>query len=97
MQRWKTASLLSARQQFGAWKTPTLRGLMHTAPYTHDGSLATLAEVVDHYSDFDPQRMHTHGEAILVPLHLNADERADLVAFLRSLSADVVAHGAGSP
>ncbi|MEZ5658664.1 MAG: cytochrome c peroxidase [Burkholderiaceae bacterium] len=97
MQRWKTASLLSARQQFGAWKTPTLRGLMHTAPYTHDGSLATLAEVVDHYSDFDPQRMHTHGEAILVPLHLNADERADLVAFLRSLSADVVAHVAGSP
>ncbi|MEZ5651058.1 MAG: cytochrome c peroxidase [Burkholderiaceae bacterium] len=83
---WKTAMVITSRAQFGAWKTPTLRGLRHTAPYTHDGSLASLRAVVDHYSDFDPGRLHTHGEAILVPLRLSDDERNDLVAFLRSLS-----------
>ncbi len=85
--RWKTRGLYLARHFFGAWKTPTLRGLVHTAPYTHDGSLATLRDVVDHYSDFDPTRLHSDGEAILRPLKLSEDERRDLVAFLRSLSS----------
>jgi cytochrome c peroxidase len=52
----------------------------------HNGSLATLADVVRHYSEIDPDRLHSDGEAILKPLRLSADESADLVAFLESLT-----------
>jgi len=52
----------------------------------HDGSIATLREVVDAYSDIDPNRLHSEGESILKPLELDEQEREDLVAFLQSLS-----------
>ncbi len=65
---------------------PTLRNLSRTAPYMHNGSKATLADVVRHYSEIDMDRIHADGVRILEPLGLNAGEIADLVAFLRSLS-----------
>lgn len=52
----------------------------------HNGSLATLADVVRHYSELDPARLHADGERLLAPLHLTEREIADLVAFLRTLS-----------
>jgi aminopeptidase N len=52
----------------------------------HDGSAATLSEVVAHYSTLDSERLHADGEAILKPLQLTPRESADLVAFLRTLS-----------
>jgi cytochrome c peroxidase len=52
----------------------------------HNGSLATLADVVRHYSEISPDRLHSDGEAILKPLRLSAGESADLVAFLESLT-----------
>ena len=51
----------------------------------HNGSLATLADVVRHYSEIDENRLHADGERILKPLKLTDAERADLVAFLESL------------
>jgi len=57
-----------------------------TAPYMHDGQLATLDDVVHHYSELDLERLHADGEQILKPLHLSDDERADLVAFLGTLT-----------
>ena len=65
---------------------PTLRTLKHTAPYFHDGSRGTLADVVRHYSELDEDRLHADGERILVPLRLTPAEAADLQTFLLTLS-----------
>ena len=65
---------------------PSLRGVAMTAPYMHDGQLVTLAVVVRHYSELNPERLHADGQRVLEPLHLSAQEQADLVAFLRTLS-----------
>ena len=61
-----------------AFKVPTLRHLMLTAPYGHHGDIETLAEVVRHYSE--------RGSSQLKPLKLTAREQTDLVVFLESLS-----------
>ncbi len=82
----KTTSVKLSRADWGRWRTPTLRNLVDTAPYMHDGSIATLREVVDAYADIDPERLHSEGESILKPLDLDEREREDLVAFLNSLS-----------
>jgi cytochrome c peroxidase len=81
----KTATVRSEHRNWGEWRTPTLRGLSATAPYMHDGSLATLRDVVRHYSELNEDRLHADGEAILRPLRLDARETEDLLAFLRSL------------
>jgi cytochrome c peroxidase len=64
--------------QAGAFKVPTLRHLMLTAPYGHDGKRETLAEVVRHYSE--------KGSTALPALKLTAAEQTDLVVFLESIS-----------
>ncbi len=70
-----------------AFKTPGLRELAHTAPYMHDGSLATLEAVVKHYTGGFVARpgLATH---INRRLRLGAQEKADLIAFLRTLSSE---------
>jgi cytochrome c peroxidase len=68
----------------GAFKTPTLRQISATAPYMHDGSLKTLRQVVDYYvggGNANPEL-----DRRIRPLELSGQERADLVAFLESLS-----------
>jgi cytochrome c peroxidase len=72
-------------RNFGEFRIPSLRNVSQTAPYMHNGSVATLEEVVDFYSELDEERLHTDGEKILRPLNLNAAEKADLVAFLKTL------------
>jgi cytochrome c peroxidase len=62
----------------GAFKVPTLRHLMLTAPYGHDGKRETLADVVRHYSE--------KGSAALPALKLSASEQTELVVFLESVS-----------
>jgi cytochrome c peroxidase len=52
----------------------------------HSGSLATLRDVVRHYSELDEDRLHADGERILKPLRLSEAESSDLVTFLESLS-----------
>ena len=70
----------------GAWRTPSLRDVALTAPYMHDGSLATLADVVWHYDQADSSG--TLGASELSPLLLTAQDRDDLVAFLESLTGE---------
>ena len=70
----------------GKFRTPTLRNIALTAPYMHDGSLATLRDVVRHYSNLDEDRLHADGERILKPLGLDKYDVDSLVAFLESLS-----------
>ena len=73
-------------RNFGEFKVPSLRNLESSMPYMHNGSLASLRDVVKHYSEISPDRLHSDGEAILKPLHLSDGEIADLVAFLETLS-----------
>ena len=73
-------------RNFGEWRVPGLRNVAQTAPYMHNGSLATLREVVRHYSELNEDRLHADGERVLKPLRLSAAEVDDLVAFLESLS-----------
>lgn len=70
-----------------AFRTPTLRELAWTAPYMHDGSLATLEDVVRHYEGGGiarPSRSRELPKAFV----LTDEERAALVAFLETLSSD---------
>ena len=73
-------------RHYGEFRVPSLRQLSHTAPYMHNGSLATLEAVVQHYSNLPEDRLHTDGERILRTLHLSDQQAADMAAFLRSLS-----------
>jgi cytochrome c peroxidase len=72
--------------ELGEFKVPSLRNLESTMPYMHNGSLATLRDVVKHFSEISPDRPHSDGEQTLKPLHLTDGETADLVAFLQTLS-----------
>jgi cytochrome c peroxidase len=69
-----------------AYKTPMLRNVALTAPYMHDGSLTSLEEVIDFY---DRGGIANENKSdLLQPLGLDAAEKAALVAFLKSLTAD---------
>ncbi len=70
----------------GAFKTPTVRDVEHNAPYMHDGSIATLEELVDHYDKggipnpaLDPD---------MKKLGLTPQEKKDVVAFMKALSGE---------
>jgi len=82
----RTRHVTLEHRNFGEFKVPGLRDVAKTAPYTHHGRLATLPQVIRHYSEMNPDRIHSDGEAILKPLKLSAAEIADMVAFLESLS-----------
>lgn len=71
-----------------AFKTPTLRGVLHTAPYMHDGSLKTLREVVEFYNK-GGSRADKLLDSRMVPLGLSEKEVGLLVHFLKALSHDV--------
>jgi cytochrome c peroxidase len=81
-----TRYVAQEHRNFGEFRVPSLRNVARTAPYMHNGSLATLREVVRHYSEIDEDRLHADGERILRPLHLSAAEIDDVVAFLDSLT-----------
>jgi len=65
----------------GAFKTPTLREVARHAPYMHDGSLKTLEDVVDHYDKGGIANPQLDEE--IFPLKLTAQEKADLVTFMK--------------
>lgn len=69
-----------------AYKTPSLRNVSRTKPYMHDGSIATLEDVVEYYSSGAAAPHATDG--IFTRLDLSAGEKADLVAFLRTLDGE---------
>ncbi|MFN7915003.1 MAG: cytochrome c peroxidase [Vicinamibacterales bacterium] len=71
-------------EEHGAFKTPTLREVGRTAPYMHDGSMATLDEVVDFYDRGG--RPNPYLDKDMQRLDLADDEKRGLVAFLQVLS-----------
>jgi cytochrome c peroxidase len=78
-------------RNWGEFRVPSLRNVARTAPYMHNGSLATLKDVVRHYSELDEERLHGNPGARLVrPLRLTSQEAGDLVAFLETLSGEIV-------
>jgi cytochrome c peroxidase len=71
----------------GAFKTPTLREIHSTGPYMHDGSLATLADVIDFYDKGGEHNPYLSVE--MQRLHLSSEEKSDLAEFLKALSGEV--------
>ena len=68
----------------GAFKPPTLREVARTAPYMHDGSLATLEDVVEYYDRGGNRNPYLDVE--LRPLHLTPEEKRAIVTFLKSVN-----------
>ena len=84
---WKDGRLSDDGAGEGKFKVPTLREVARTAPYMHDGSIATLEDVVEYYDRGG--NVNPGLDEDLHPLHLVAEERRALVAFLRSLSGTI--------
>lgn len=75
-------------QDYGKFKTPSLRNVALTAPYMHDGRFETLQQVIDHYNSgghpsttIDPNMKYTQGGLSLTP-----EKKAQLIAFLHTLT-----------
>lgn len=66
------------------FKVPSLRNVALTAPYMHDGSLASLAAVVNHYNRGGV--VHKNKSTLIKPLGLSPKEQKDLLAFLEALT-----------
>ena len=73
----------------GRFRIPSLRNVAVTAPYMHDGSIAALGEVLDHYVAGGRAPNPQQSESIQ-PLTLRDDERRDLIAFLQSLTDEAL-------
>jgi cytochrome c peroxidase len=70
----------------GAFKTPSVRDVEKTAPYMHDGSQATLEQVVEHYDKGGNPNPSL--DADMKKLSLTAQEKADLIAFMKALTGE---------
>jgi cytochrome c peroxidase len=84
---WRDGRLADVGAGQGQFKTPTLREVSNTAPYMHDGSIATLEEVVDYYDRGGNSNPGLDAE--LRPLRLTLKDKSVLVAFLRALSGKI--------
>ena len=83
-------------EDVGKFKAPTLRNIELTAPYMHDGSAATLDAVLDHYAAGGRTIMgaahagdgfhNPNKDPLIHGFTLTAQDRSDLIAFLRSLT-----------
>jgi len=81
-----TRHVVLEQRNFGEFRTPSLRNASLTSPYMHDGQLATLRDVIRHYSEIRPERLHGDGEALLAPLRLTEREANDLQVFIETLT-----------
>ncbi|HWW88423.1 MAG TPA: di-heme enzyme [Vicinamibacterales bacterium] len=89
-------------EDMGKFKAPTLRNIAVTGPYMHDGSIATLEEVVDHYAAGGrtiadgPYRGVGHDNPNKSPLiqgfSLTSDQKSDLIAYLKTLTDEELLH-----
>ncbi len=80
----------------GSFKTPTLRNIALTAPYMHDGSVATLRDVVVHYNNggvtVEDSPVNDFLSGGIRPLNLSDKQIDDLVAFMESLTSPELVH-----
>ncbi len=80
------AGITGKRRDEGKFKVPTLREVAHTAPYMHDSRFKTLDDVLEFYrKGGQPSR---HLDSRIAPFFLDAQAKADLRAFLESLSGE---------
>jgi cytochrome c peroxidase len=79
-------AITKREEEKGAFKTPTLREIEHTAPYMHDGSMKTLEEVIEHYNKGGIKNPQL--DQRIKPLNLTEQDKKDLVAFLKALSGE---------
>jgi len=87
-------------EDMGAFRAPSLRNIAVTAPYMHDGSVATLEEVIDIYAAGGRNvsngplkgdgRRNPNKSALIVPIELTAQEKSDLIAFLKTLTDETL-------
>lgn len=77
-------------EDLGRFRAPTLRNIAVTAPYMHDGSLATLEEVIAHYAAGGRAARNAQRSPILRRFRLTPEETADLIAFLNSLTDEAL-------
>jgi cytochrome c peroxidase len=76
----------------GKFKTPTLRNIAVTAPYMHDGSIATLEGVLDHYAAGGRAHDNPNKDPLIGGFELSAQDKKNLIAFLETLTDDAVLH-----
>jgi cytochrome c peroxidase len=84
---WRDGRLADVGAGQGQFKTPTLREASNTTPYMHDGSIATLEDVVDYYDKGGNSNPGLDAE--LRPLRLTLEDKRLLIAFLRALSGKI--------
>jgi cytochrome c peroxidase len=77
---------LADGSDIGKFMTPSLRELKYTAPYMHNGMLATLDDIVEFYNSGGGADLNK--DPLIKPLGLSRQEKSDLVAFLMALSGD---------
>ncbi|QGM98416.1 methanobactin export MATE transporter MbnM [Methylocystis parvus] len=85
-----------ALDDMGKFRAPSLRNIAVTGPYMHDGSVATLEDVVDLYAAGGRDvasgplagdgRVNPHKSDLIVPIDLSPQEKSDLIAFLKTLT-----------
>ncbi len=86
------------RSDMGKFRVPTLRYLTPTPPYMHNGMFFTLEEVIDFYDEgggedaIEKNFGFSTKTSLLKPLGLSSQEKADLVAFLESLTGELIIH-----
>ena len=83
-------SITGEANDYAMFKVPTLRNIMYTAPYMHDGSLATLEDVIDHYSSGIQKHNNLSPELLsgneVVKMNFSNQDKEDLLAFFSTLS-----------
>lgn len=76
----------------GKFKAPTLRNIALTAPYMHDGSVPTLEAVLEHYAAGGRAHDNPQKDKLMKGFRMTTRNRADLIAFLESLTDDSLIH-----
>lgn len=79
-------AITGQEKDWGAFKVPTLREVVNTPPYMHDGSIKTLEGVVDYYDKGGTPNKNLH--PLMKPLHLTEQDKKALVAFMKGLSGE---------
>jgi cytochrome c peroxidase len=85
----------------GKFRAPTLRNIALTAPYMHDGSIATLEEVLDHYAaggrscaNPQPADACSNADPLMIGFELTPEQKRQLIAFLQALTDQTFIHQA---
>lgn len=87
----KLANIKVDAANTGAFRTKSLRNVEKTAPYMHDGCMATLEEALEFYdAGGGSSQFSGNKDPLLLPLNLSSAEKAALVAFLKTLTGDPI-------